>query len=113
MTCKKFVLPLALLLSISCFAQETKTPVATERQKNQQKRIGKGVKNGQLTAKETAALEKEQKKIQADKKAAKADGTVTPEERAQIQKEQNKASKKIYREKHDAQAQPGTKPKSK
>ena len=84
----------------------TKTPAATQRQKNQQKRIARGVKSGELTPGETRRLEKEQAKIQADKKAAKADGTVTPEERAKLQKEQNKASRDIYRKKHNEKQRP-------
>ncbi len=78
-----------------------KTPVAKERQKNQQKRIHQGVKSGELKAGEAARLEKEQKEIQQEKKEAKSDGTVTKDERKEIQKDQNKASKHIYRAKHN------------
>ena len=71
------------------------------RQKNQQKRIGQGVRSGELTLKETIKLEKEQKEIQEDKKEAKSDGTVTKEERKEIHQDQNKASRHIYRAKHN------------
>jgi hypothetical protein len=97
----------SLLVSISLSSAQdqqssTNTPVVRERQTNQQKRIGQGVKSGQLTPKETRRLERQQAKIQHDKKMAKADGTVTPRERAKLKREQNRASRRIYRLKHNA-----------
>jgi len=82
-------------------APGAKTPGIKQRQKNQQKRIGQGVRSGELTAKETIKLEKEQKEIQQDKKEARSDGAVTKEERKDIHKEQNKSSRHIYRAKHN------------
>lgn len=78
-----------------------RTPVATQRQKNQQKRIGQGVASGELKAGEVRKLEKEQKEIQQDKQAARADGTVTGAERKDIHQEQDKASRHVYRAKHN------------
>ena len=78
-----------------------RTPVATRRQGNQQKRITQGVASGELKAGEVRKLEQEQKDIQQEKKEARADGTVTGEERKEIQKEQNQASRHIYRAKHN------------
>ena len=78
-----------------------RTPLATRRQGNQQRRIGQGVASGELKAGEARKLEGEQKEIQADKQAAKADGTVTGTERKDIHKEQNKASRHVYRAKHN------------
>jgi hypothetical protein len=82
-------------------APAPKTPRITKRQINQQERIQQGVKSGELTKGETRLLEKEQMKIQKDKKAAKADGVVTPQERRKILREQNKASRDIKRLKHN------------
>ena len=82
---------------------QSKTPVATERQVNQQARIKQGVNSGELNRRETARPEAEQAKIQAEKKIAKADGKVTPRERAKIQHDQNKASHRIAIQKHDVQ----------
>ena len=79
----------------------TRTPVINQRQRNQQKRIGQGVQSGQLTARETTQLERQQANIQATKKADKADGNMTPQERAQLARMQNHASKTIYRDKHN------------
>ena len=71
--------------------------------------VTRGVKSGQLTTGETRHLEKEQRKIEADKLQAKSNGKVTPAERAKLRKEQNKASRDIYRTKHNDRT---AKPKS-
>jgi hypothetical protein len=80
-----------------------------KREARQQKRIEQGVKSGELTPRETAKLEREQGKIEADREKALSDGTLTKREKAKLTREQNRASRHIYREKHDAQKQPGTK----
>src|SRR5216683_1079662 len=84
-----------------------------QRRENQQDRIAQGVKSGQLTAGETAKLEKQQqginKQVAADRKAN--GGKLNASEKKQINKEQNKASKNIYRKKHNAKTQPGATPK--
>lgn len=67
------------------------------------------MQSGELTAKETQRLEKEQGKIEADREKALADGKMTRKERAKLRTEQNRASHHIYRQKHDAQKQPGAK----
>jgi hypothetical protein len=108
---KRSMLVLVVLACILAFgiaaAQDQPAPVApqtprvSKRQINQQERIQQGVKSGELTKGETRVLEKEQVKIQKDKKAAKADGTVTPQERRKLLREQNKASRDIHRLKHN------------
>ena len=104
---KKYFISAGLLLAFVTIAttgfSQTKTPVVKERQENQQKRIAEGVKDGELTAKETKHLEGREVKIQKDKKEAKADGVITRKERARLHREQNRASRAIYRQKHDAQ----------
>ncbi|MBL8169306.1 MAG: hypothetical protein JNJ50_14205 [Acidobacteria bacterium] len=78
-----------------------RTPRATQRQENQQRRIAEGVASGELKKGEVRKLEKEQKEIQQMKRDARADGTVTGAERKEIQKEQNQSSRKIYKAKHN------------
>jgi hypothetical protein len=84
-----------------------------QRRENQQDRIAQGVKSGQLTAGETAKVEKQQqhinKQVAKDRKAN--GGTLTASEKKQINKEQNQASRNIYRKKHNAATQPDAKPK--
>ncbi len=84
-------------------AQNTKTPVINQEQKEQQVKIINGVKTGALTPRETRRLEKQQANIQKDKRAAKADGVVTTNERRHIKAEQRRADRNIRREKHDGQ----------
>jgi hypothetical protein len=82
-----------------------------QRRENQQDRIAQGIKSGQLTAGETAKLEKQQqginKQVAADRKAN--GGTLTASQKQQINKEQNAASKNIYNKKHNAKTQPNPK----
>nr|WP_314858705.1 hypothetical protein [uncultured Undibacterium sp.] len=95
------VLLISMALTMPALAQTTATPQVGKRQVAQQKRIAEGVQSGDLTAKETVRLEMREAKIQADKKAAKADGVVTVAERAKLHAEQNRASRKIYDKKHN------------
>ena len=78
-----------------------------QRRENQQDRIAQGVKNGQLTAGETAKLENQQKGINQQVKADRAanGGKLTTGEKKQINKEQNAASKNIYNKKHNPNTQ--------
>src|SRR6202790_3855763 len=82
-----------------------------QRRENQQDRIAQGVKSGQLTAGETAKLERQQqginKQVAADRKAN--GGKLTPGEKKQVNQEQNAASKNIYNKKHNARTQPQAK----
>ena len=82
-----------------------------QRRENQQDRIAQGIKSGQLTARETAKLENQQRGINQQVKADRAanGGKLTAGEKAQINKQQNQASKNIYNKKHNAATQPGTK----
>ena len=83
----------------------TSTPRIDQRQANQERRIEQGEKSGQLTPREAARLEKGQARVQKMEDKAAADGKVTPRERAKIERAQNRQSRKIAREKHDAQHQ--------
>jgi hypothetical protein len=93
------------LASIASFAQTASpaTPRVDAREVKQDTRIQQGVASGQLNAKETYRLEKEQANINRVEAKAKADGKVTQGERHHLKHLQNKASKDIYRQKHDAQ----------
>ncbi len=104
-----------VMLAMPVVAQST--PAATadpapksevgKRQENQQDRIAQGVKSGQLTAGETAHLERNQarinRQIRRDRQAN--GGKLTPQEKAQINHEQNRQSRQIYRDKHNDRKQ--------
>ncbi len=76
------------------------------RQREQQERIGQGIKSGQLTPAEAARMENQEKHINREvaRDRAANGGTLTPAERARVNHQQNKVSRHIYRQKHDAQA---------
>ena len=75
-----------------------------KRAENQQDRIARGVKSGQLTAGETARLESKEsnlnKEVTADRKAN--GGHLTQAEKAQVNRQQNKLSSQIYKDKHNS-----------
>ena len=103
----KKIVTLCLLAGLICLSSagfsQTGTPRVTKRQVNQQKRIHEGVKDGDLTRRESVKLKAREAKIQHDKKAAKSDGVVTAREKARLRREENRTSRAIYRQKHDEQ----------
>jgi uncharacterized membrane protein YebE (DUF533 family) len=98
---KIFVIVLLTMVTVIAYAQQT--PVADQRQRNQQVRIREGVVTGDLTRTETRRLRTEQRHIRRTERRAKADGTVTSQERRKIQRKQNRASRDIRRQKTDGQ----------
>lgn len=73
------------------------------RQAQEAARIQHGIRDGQLTLRETIALKSEQARIAAMERRAKADGIVTRHEARAIDRAQDAASKHIYQETHDSQ----------
>jgi hypothetical protein len=98
-----FIAVIALIASTGIIKAQVATKSTSVRQVEQQERIKQGVQSKELTRHETARLEREQRRIQIEKKVAKADGTVTPKEKRFLKRQQNRASKDIYRQKHDGQ----------
>ena len=78
------------------------------RKERQQDRIAQGVKSGELTAGETAKLEKKESALnQEQRDMRKIDGgKLTPQDRRTLNRQQNRLSKDIYQEKHDGETQP-------
>jgi hypothetical protein len=78
-----------------------------QRRENQQDRIAQGVKSGQLTAHETASLERKEsgvnRQIRNDRRHD--DGHLTNGEKVQVNREQNRLSHDIYRDKHNTAKQ--------
>ncbi|MEC5216670.1 hypothetical protein RCH09_001623 [Actimicrobium sp. GrIS 1.19] len=75
----------------------------TQRNINQQQRIENGVKDGSLTKREAAKLERGQAKDSRIEARAGVDGHVGANEQARIQHNENRQSKRIARQRHDAQ----------
>ncbi len=85
-------------------ATTTATPATiNQRKENQQDRIAQGVKSGQLTAGETAKLEKQEAGINKEERGMRAqdNGKLTAQDRKTIKTQQNQESKRIYRDKHN------------
>src|SRR5215831_14128962 len=97
-------LALAVLVSIPSSAT---AGGIKKRAENQQDRIAQGVKSGQLTARETARLERKESALNHEvRDMRKLDGgKLTAKDRAVVDQQQNKLSKQIYNQKHDAQTQ--------
>jgi hypothetical protein len=78
-----------------------------QRKENQQHRIAQGVKSGQLTAGETAHLEKREARINKEvhNERVANGGKLTAAERRQVNRQQNRVSRDIYRKKHNARVQ--------
>lgn len=79
--------------------------VAEKREARQQQRIGQGVASGQLNKREAARLQRGETHIDKMEAHAAADGKVTAKEKARINHAQNVESRRIHRQKHDAQVQ--------
>jgi hypothetical protein len=98
----------SLLLSLAAVAQTAPPPgTAGQRKADQQARIAQGVKSGQLTAHETANLEKREASVNREERAMRAanGGKLTAADRAAINNRQNKISNSIYKDKHNAAVQ--------
>ena len=78
-----------------------------KREENQQDRIAQGVKSGQLTAGETAHLEKNESRINNEVRNDRAanGGKLTSQEKKQVNGQLNRESKQIYRDKHNGRRQ--------
>jgi hypothetical protein len=106
MLTKIATLTAALLIAGAAFspiASAEATPRADQRQHNQAQRIRQGVGSGELTRPETKRLVQGQRHVRRLERGAKADGDVTAAERVRIEKAQDRQSRRIYRQKHDAQ----------
>jgi hypothetical protein len=72
-----------------------------KRQKKQEHRIERGVKNGKITPKEAQRLRDQQATISVERALDKKDGKITGRERADEQHDLNRLNKDIYRKKHN------------
>lgn len=75
-----------------------------QRNINQEKRIQQGMASGQLTNREASRLEAGQAHVDRAEARAGRDGHVGAGEQAHIQHSENVQSRRIFRQKHDAQA---------
>lgn len=98
------VVAAAAMISVLCAAPVLAgTPNLDKREHHQMQRIRQGVHSGELTRPETRRLLEGQEHLRNLEAKAKADGDVTARERARLQGAADVQSKRIYRQKHDAQ----------
>jgi hypothetical protein len=97
-----------IIAPAAMIAQTTPTPGAhdyniNQRKIDQQDRIGNGVKDGKLTAGQTAHLEHQEAGINREERGMRAqdNGHLTRQDRQTIHAQQNQESRRIYRDKHD------------
>ena len=95
---------IALATLVSLVVSDAFATNINKRQANQQSRIAQGVASGELTAWETAKLQKGQMQLARMEKKAKRDGVVTKKERIALQAKADKESAKIKRNKTDDQS---------
>jgi hypothetical protein len=84
-------------------ASSQRMQAAVQRDVNQEKRIQAGVQNGSLTNTEVGKLQRGQARDDRQQARAGADGHMGARESAKAQRRENQQSKRIYKQKHDAQ----------
>ena len=99
---KKSIL-LATLAVIAAAPAFAGTPRMDARERHQQARIHQGVASGELTRPEARRLAAGQVHLNRVEKRAKSDGVITNRERAWMHHEADQQSRRIHRQKHDAQ----------
>ncbi len=109
----KHLLLAASLVAVPATAALAQTTAAERhhidaRKESQQDRIGQGVKSGQLTPREAARLEHQQRGIHREERGMRAqnNGHLTAQDRQILARQQNQESRRIEKQKHDAQTSP-------
>ena len=94
----------ASLLTVAAFAQ---TAEVGRRSENQQDRIAQGIGSGELTAGETANLERKEAAIHHEVRTDRAlnGGHLNSAEWRQVNRQDNRLSGQIYNDKHNAATQ--------
>ena len=91
---------IVLFVSLSGFGQDANVRTRTDkRQVAQRARIHEGRKDGEVTRREAAVLNAEQRHVRRSERRAKADGEVTPQEKRRLERKQNRTSRHIRRAK--------------
>jgi hypothetical protein len=77
-----------------------------QRQRNQQERIGEGIENGSMTAKEAAHMERREAGVNKEVAGMREanGGKLTPGEKKLVNHQENRNSRAIYRKKHNGRA---------
>jgi hypothetical protein len=99
----------ALFIAPAALLAQTPAPGAYDhnigqRKVDQQDRIANGARSGQLTPRETSHLEHQERGINHEEHAMRAqdNGHLTSQDRRTLHAQQNQESRRIYRDKHNA-----------
>ncbi len=95
---KTIIIACLMLVGVTAMAQE-QTPKVDSRERVQRGRIAGGRASGEVTNREAAALNTQQRNIRRTERRAKADGNVTAQERRKLDRKQDRASRNIRRAK--------------
>jgi len=99
---KKTVIIFTLVLTLALTAQAQRaTSRVDNRERTQSARIHEGRKDGELTNREAAALNLEQRSVRRVERRANADGEVTRMEKMRMEKKQDRSSRHIRRAKNN------------
>ncbi len=103
----KTLVATALTASIFVAGALAQSSEVGQRRENQQDRIAQGVRSGQLTAGETANLEKKEAAVNQEVRADRSlnGGHLTQQEKRVVNQQQNNLSKQVYQDKHNAAVQ--------
>lgn len=98
---------LVCLAAMAADASAQRNRGINDRQQNQRQRIANGVRSGELTARETRRLVREQAQIRRMEHRFRRSGDgLSDRERARLQRELNQSSRHIRRQSHDRQDYP-------
>ena len=88
-------------VGISTASAGTNSPGVDWRERNQMKRIGKGIRSGEITRREGRHLMRQQVRTRRMERRFKSDGHLSGRERVRLHRRLNRNSRHIYRAKHN------------
>jgi hypothetical protein len=104
----RVILAGALTIAPAALFAQAPTPGAhdyniNQRKADEQARVAQGVRSGQMTAHETAHVERQESAINHEEHVMRAqdNGHLTRQDRSVIHAQQNQESRRIYRDKHN------------
>jgi Spy/CpxP family protein refolding chaperone len=91
-----------LLLSaiVMCFGLAS-TSFGQEHNRNDRRRIERGIRSGQLTRDEARGLRESHRQIRQERRDYRSDGTFTRDERRDLRRDRRELSRQIHSERHD------------
>jgi Spy/CpxP family protein refolding chaperone len=95
---KKLVLLSAIVM---CLGLASTTFGQGHYNRQDRRRIERGIRSGQLTRDEARALRERQLQIRQERRGYRSDGTITRDERRDLRQDQRELGRQIHSERHD------------